>query len=185
MFWAYTISGKGFGRVRIEPVTNLTVDVFVTHTHSDSYYHQNHQIQQLKESVLNSNADVVILGGDLNVPPSGKLYEKLVPHFTDSGWSWPSIATYGNPRNYFSRSESAQVLDYIFYKVMRRDLIAEVKSFEVPFFTTTLRKQCGWKCNSMGLIPNCVQVCHPYTIPLSDHEPIMATLQIKYLDSEK
>ena len=63
------------GQVRISPLPNLLVDVFVTHTcavgadYSNSYYRE-HQVQELIGWVNKSNADFVILGGDFNTSPT-------------------------------------------------------------------------------------------------------------------
>ena len=66
------------GRVRIEPVHNLTVDIFVTHTAADpdpshgynNSYYRVKQVQELMDSYVGkSDADIVILGGDFNAEP--------------------------------------------------------------------------------------------------------------------
>ena len=67
---------KGVGRVQIEPVKNLTMDIFVTQTAKDpdpshgynNSYYRVRQVQELMDSYIRkSEADIVILGGDLNV----------------------------------------------------------------------------------------------------------------------
>ena len=72
----YVFSGKGIGRVRIEPQFNQTIDVFVTHTIADGTKMANEtwyrvkQAEELVDSYLKkSTADAVILGGDFNAPP--------------------------------------------------------------------------------------------------------------------
>ena len=69
---------KGVGKVRIEPIKDLTVDIFVTHTAADpdpkhGYNNSYYRIRQVKEMmekyVSKSTADVVILGGDFNAEP--------------------------------------------------------------------------------------------------------------------
>lgn len=66
------------GRVRIEPVHNVTIDIFVTHTAADpdpshgynNSYYRVRQVQELMDSyVSKSDADIVILGGDFNAEP--------------------------------------------------------------------------------------------------------------------
>ena len=72
------LARKGVGRVRIEPVKNLTVDIFVTHTAADpdpshgynNSYYRVRQVQELMDTyVSKSDADIVILGGDFNAEP--------------------------------------------------------------------------------------------------------------------
>jgi len=69
---------KGVGRVRIRPIPNITVDVFVTHTAADpdpsagytNDYYRRAQVKELIETYISkSDADVVILGGDFNAGP--------------------------------------------------------------------------------------------------------------------
>ena len=59
------------GRVRVSPLPGLLVDVFVTHTAAwnSNIWYRNHQINQLIGWVNDSDADFVILGGDLNTNP--------------------------------------------------------------------------------------------------------------------
>ena len=72
------LAKKGVGRIRIQPVGNLTIDVFVTHTAADpdpshgynNSYYRVRQVRELMESyVTKSTADIVILGGDFNAEP--------------------------------------------------------------------------------------------------------------------
>jgi hypothetical protein len=64
--------------VRIVPVANLTVDLFVTHTAADpdqkhgynNLYYRVKQVNELMETyVSKSTADLAILGGDFNTEP--------------------------------------------------------------------------------------------------------------------
>ena len=66
-----SLARKGFGRVRIEPQENLTVDVFLTHTcaNDENNWCRDAQILQLVGAVRKSAADFVILGGDFNLDP--------------------------------------------------------------------------------------------------------------------
>ena len=79
------LASKGVGRVRIMPAaTNITVDVFVTHTVADpdpahgydNFEYRVLQIDELLKSYISkSNADLVILGKDFyrygrNTPPN-------------------------------------------------------------------------------------------------------------------
>ena len=69
---------KGIGKVHFKLPNGLTLDVFVTHTMADdpwiyssreSKWGRKHQIGQLMGLINESDADLVILGGDLNEDP--------------------------------------------------------------------------------------------------------------------
>ena len=70
---------KGIGRIRIEPIKDFIVDVFVTHMISDpniSIYGYNNSLvreKQVEELLIShvdkSNADLIIVGGDFNFEP--------------------------------------------------------------------------------------------------------------------
>lgn len=75
------LARKGVGRVRIEPMEGVKVDVFVTHTAADpdpshgynNSYYRDRQVKELMETyIMKSTADVVILGGDFNAGPVEK-----------------------------------------------------------------------------------------------------------------
>ena len=83
------IAGKGFGMVRISPDNETNIDVFVTHTAANhdctikkcppmvacpdftNHYYRKSQVKQLMNLVTKSNADIKIVGGDLNTRPKG------------------------------------------------------------------------------------------------------------------
>ena len=84
---------KGVGKVRfsiplnVEPgsesLRNISVDIYTTHTHSDEKYtgqasdKRVKQMNQIMPIIENSDAEVVILGGDFNDHPlSGKTIRK-------------------------------------------------------------------------------------------------------------
>lgn len=135
-FTLVSFSGKGVGRVRIEPQANTTVDIFVTHTIADSgttmannTWYRVKQVEELMESyVKKSTADVIILGGDFNTPPKmdvGQPYEIIQRFMKNSAeeifaklkeWLMPKFATYGNQRNSFSYMYEPITYDYIFHK---------------------------------------------------------------------
>ena len=173
------LSTKGIGRVRIEPIENLHIDIFATHTRAYNDDFQRRQIKQLKEEISRSVADVVILGGDLNFNPDEDSYKIIANYLTNSadGGSWPVPDTYGNPKNYFSKGATPQILDYIFYRSLASDL--EVKTEKYLGYNFVMNKGgCSQECNPMGNTPHCKPICHPSQISLSDHEPIMAIIQI-------
>ena len=97
LFWHIFLGGecyarKGVGRVRFsiplnvepgifepEPQRSISVDIYTTHTHSDETYtgqasdKRVKQMNQIMPAIENSDAEVVILGGDFNDHPlSGK-----------------------------------------------------------------------------------------------------------------
>lgn len=72
------LARKGIGRVRIEPLPNVTTDVFITHTAADpdpshGYNNRYYRVRQVRELmnkfVSKAKADVVLLGGDFNAGP--------------------------------------------------------------------------------------------------------------------
>jgi len=89
------LAKKGVGRVRINPVTNLSIDIFVTHTAADpdpshgynNSYYRVRQVKELMETyVSQSDADIVILGGDFNAEPEEheeSPYQMVVKHMTN------------------------------------------------------------------------------------------------------
>lgn len=73
------LARKGVGRVRIQPIKGLTVDLFVTHTAADpdpshgydNSYYRVRQVRELVETyVKKATGDVIILGGDFNAGPN-------------------------------------------------------------------------------------------------------------------
>ncbi len=76
------LARKGVGRVRIRPMENVTLDVFVTHTAADpdphvhnytNEYYRVHQVRELMDTYIsNATGDVVLLGGDFNAGPEGE-----------------------------------------------------------------------------------------------------------------
>ena len=129
-------SGKGVGRVQIQPRANLTVDLFVTHTIADSgttmannSWYRIKQVEELMEKhVKQSKADAIILGGDFNAAPDMKRDEpyEIIQRFMKNSaaevwhklqeWLTPKFATYGNERNSFSYTYAPITYDYVFHK---------------------------------------------------------------------
>jgi len=176
-----SLARKGFGRVRIEPAVNMSVDVFLTHTcaSDENGWCREAQIKQLVGAVRESAADFVILGGDFNLDPRANetgyhtLKEELVSsmeeffkHITD--WLIPSRASYGNPRNTYSNSYSPVLYDYIWHKANRQNSVW-TNIFDVPFLTTvktSLRME-----DESGLFQP-----REEKISFSDHEAVTASL---------
>ena len=99
---------KGWGVIRIKPKIkygDVTIDVFVTHTCADpgvgdptnAYYQitrREKQIEQLiSEGVLKSTADIIILGGDLNVPKPSDMFVEGYIHRKDKD-KWEKEKSY-------------------------------------------------------------------------------------------
>lgn len=157
------LARKGVGRVRIEPVHNVTIDIFVTHTAADpdpshgynNSYYRVRQVQELMDSYVNkSDADIVILGGDFNAEPEeteGSCYQIIKKHMTNSiqeifyklnEWLDSKFATYGNVRNTFTGGKYKPVTyDYIFHKTNKKRHFAWTSFFDLPFFKTFLTEQ--------------------------------------------
>ena len=93
---------KGVGKVRFsiplndepgsESLRNISVDIYTTHTHSDEKYtgqasdKRVKQMNQIMPIIENSDAEVVILGGDFNDHPlSGKTIRKSKNWIRDEG----------------------------------------------------------------------------------------------------
>jgi endonuclease/exonuclease/phosphatase family metal-dependent hydrolase len=153
------LAGKGVGRVRIEPIPNLTVDVFVTHTIADSgttMYNNTwvriNQVEELMNTYIDkSNADVVILGGDFNSGPTnhpgepfqiikskGMINSVQEIFYKLDEWLHPRFATYANTRNTFSNMYNPIIYDYIFHRSNSRLTTSWTNWFDLPLFTTRI-----------------------------------------------
>lgn len=173
------LARKGVGRVRIEPHTNMTVDVFVTHTCASDYnaYYREHQVKELVKFVEKSDADFVILGGDFNADPkvNGKetTYHDVKKIMTNSieeffkkieAWLNPKKATYANPQNNYSNKFHPVLYDYIFHKAKGPNIIW-TNWFKIPFLKTL--KLLG---------TNSTKGNTETEVSLSDHEAVTANL---------
>lgn len=180
-YWAR----KGAGQVRISPLPNLLVDVFVTHTcavgadYSNSYYRE-HQVQELIGWVNKSNADFVILGGDFNTSPTDNetsyhnlktaMVSSMEEFFLDiKEWLIPSKSTYGNPRNSYSHMYQPVLYDYIWHKAQGWNIIW-TNLFEVPWLT----------CLKEIVHPSGYQQSHKHQekVSFSDHEAVRSNLYL-------
>ena len=172
---------KGVGRVQIEPMPNVTLDVFVTHTvgdpdlkhgYSNSVYLKK-QIKELMERrILKSKADLIILGADLNAAPSDdkdsvyqlvlrEMHNSVQEVFCELGrWRELEYTTWGNPNNTFiNREYDPMMIDYIFRRTNHPEKVRSwTSSFGLPFFKTHV--------NGAGIIS------------LSDHEAIQAEIKM-------
>jgi len=167
-FWDYEyFLRRGVGKVQVE-VLNKTVEVFVTSlaTFSYNYWYREKQAAQLVETVALSEADIIIVGGDLNVDPRED--EKVYPTFKKAGllnvgeefykgdkqkWLSENLSTLGNRENsYTSEGDSPVIFDYIFHHG------GEVKNFRIPILKT--------------------DVSENKTISFSNHEAVMTVICI-------
>ena len=132
LFWDYEyFLRRGAARVRLEPSPGYSVDLVVTSLASLDYNHwyRESQTAQLLKVLDQSDADHLILAGDLNVDPSdhertyNAISSALVDSFKEFYKNDPSkftdknFATLGNPGNtYTEKDQSPVIYDYIFYK---------------------------------------------------------------------
>ena len=151
---------KGVGRVRLNPIGNISVDVFVTHTIAEQaswvpklvYDNDECRVDQVTQLmnfyVTKSDADVIILGGDLNNPPAtnpGSPIQIVMSHgvlnvgeavLGNSEWLDPQYATFGNGRNTFSGHKNAPtILDYLFCESNADGATVKPIKYKLPLLT--------------------------------------------------
>merc|ERR1712110_189525 len=151
---------KGVGRVQVEPMPNVTLDIFVTHTAADpepwhgynnSFYREKQVRELLDERISKSKADVVVLGGDFNDGPKDSNFEMIRYEMQNSieelfyklsRWLNPEYSTYGNPDNTFTGGLYQPVMyDYIFRRTNFPNKVkARTYWFELPLFKTKIAK---------------------------------------------
>jgi len=167
-FWDYEyFLRRGAGRVRIEPVPGVTIDVVVTSLASIdyNYWYRESQSKQLVEIVSKSDANHVIVAGDFNVDPrdNENTYKTLKSMLTDTVEQFyendptkyldPKLSTFGNAHNtYSSKGQHPVVYDYIWY--LLKDGI-KLTDFKVPILRTQKEE-----------------------LSLSDHEAVTAKFQV-------
>jgi endonuclease/exonuclease/phosphatase family metal-dependent hydrolase len=154
------LARKGVGRVRVYPTSDVSVDVFVTHTAADpdarynytNEWYRKKQVEELVGTFINrSTADIVLLGGDFNAGPDmseGSPYEMLRRLMTNcveeifykvNEWMDAKFATYGNGENTFSGHLYDPIIyDYIFFKMNTDKARVYTNWFELPLFKTKL-----------------------------------------------
>jgi len=189
------LARKGFGRIRVTPAANITMDVFVTHTCAsdtvaDKKAREN-QVAQLLKSVRTSKADFKLLGGDFNSDPRAvthgeNTYLQLKKDMSSSmeeffkritEWLIPSRATYGNPRNTYSNMYQPVLYDYIWHRTQPGNLVL-TNLFDIPFLTTNKLLTTENPANSTLKSAKGADVKpgKSTTISLSDHEAVSASL---------
>ena len=81
------LAGKGWGVVQIQPIKGLLIDVYITHTIADFGFEPNYvhnrekQIYELSAHLNESDADIVLLGGDFNIPSPWSYVKNLTKSF--------------------------------------------------------------------------------------------------------
>nr|ACO11393.1 neutral sphingomyelinase [Caligus rogercresseyi] len=146
---------KGMGRVRISLAHNVSVDFFLTHTIADAPVGQNYtnddaRLDQIGELMFNgvnpSEADLVILSGDLNTGPGSKPFDLIQRFMSNTALDIyksldalldPRLSTYANPHNSWSWNEEKPIMfDYVFYRTKELGSFnAWTEVFYVPIFS--------------------------------------------------
>ena len=156
-FQPYSVSGdfwwhdgeyfakKGIGRVRVSPEANVTVDIFLTSLAASDYnkYYRQIQAEEFGEAARQSDADVVIAAGNMEIDPrtSETSYKSIRKGFSDSRqeylvdrWFETKLATYGNAKNLYSSSSGPLVYDHFFHKSESHKI--KVEKYSVPILKT-------------------------------------------------
>lgn len=158
------VAAKGAGRVRIEPMQDLSIDLFTTHliaepepqfSYSNKIFREKQSRQLMDEWVLRSNADIVILGGDFNTAPEtdeSSIYQRIRRDMKNAGeemysnksqWLKEEFSTYANPSNTFksgnwlNSGEKSSIVDYIFWRENNPSKTkVKISSFYLPAYKT-------------------------------------------------
>ena len=157
LLWDYEyFLRRGLGRVRVEPIQGQTVDIYVTSLASNdyNYWYREHQAAQLVSLLDKSDADYLLLAGDLNVDPrdgegtyktfKGALTDSIEEFYKEdkSKWLDPALSTLGNPANtYTSKSSHPVIYDYVWYRPRGAEKAISVASYQV--IIATIKKERG------------------------------------------
>jgi hypothetical protein len=202
-------AGKGVGRVRIEPRTDLTVDIFTTHTIADSgttmannTWYRVKQVEELMGTyVAKSNATAIILAGDFNTSPverAGEQYQIVKEHMVNcleelfhklQEWLAPQYYTYGNDHNTYTRgAKGAATIDYVFHRANANRTAVWTNLFKMPYFKTRILKKLlegaaesenGRKEDKSLSKVEKVSNSAEVEISLSDHESVESTIYLR------
>ena len=161
----------------ITPHDNITVDIYNTHTQSDELYtgeaeaRRLNQLKQVLPEIENSDADLVIFGGDFNDYPGSRAYAELTRKLVDAALEKDNMYhdvhnldshTFGNRHNlytYNTKDDFKRTLDYI---VFRRPGPQDRINVRVMDFR----------------IPHHVRYDGKETMSLSDHEQVEVTFDV-------
>jgi len=177
---------KGACRVRLN-LHGLKIDAIVTHLIGDTFdsggedVNEKKRQKQAKELMDFANsrspstkADLVILGGDLNLQPSHASYQIIMSQehgFKDTNIlkedQHEQIVTFGHPENtYTGKKADPMTLDYIFVKSTSEK--AEIIAMEQAV------KETEFQFKDMEM----------ETKSMSDHSPVLAKITIRVNNNE-
>jgi len=141
----------------------------------------------------NSNADIILMGGDLNADPSQSAYREISSFMDNCGethrreeWDQPMFYSWCNPYNTFTGSDCYKPwnvhqrrIDHLFFKTKKPDY-QETYTIHYVVFD---RPEDSFELDGISVTNN----SRPSTsnsksrISLSDHQPIYA--KVKLVDS--
>ncbi|XP_072237802.1 sphingomyelin phosphodiesterase 2 isoform X2 [Leuresthes tenuis] len=168
--------GKAVGMVVLN-LGSLTANVYVTHLHAeysrdkDSYLpHRVVQAWELQQFIRHTSAgaDVVILGGDLNMHPQD-LGNRLLMSYTGLRDSYVETAK-------FDGCEDGMTLIAENPFISKKELVPFEKGIRIDYIlfkgSSSTEIHCGFMSTTKGSVPD-----HPF--PYSDHEALTAELTLK------
>ncbi|XP_014847887.1 PREDICTED: sphingomyelin phosphodiesterase 2 [Poecilia mexicana] len=168
--------GKAVG-MAILNIAGLTVNVYVTHLHAeysrekDSYLsHRVVQAWELQQFIRHTStgADVVIVGGDLNMHPQD-LGCRLLMSYTGLKDSYIETAKFDGCENGMTL-----IADNLF--ISKNELIPFEKGIRIDYIlfkgSSTAKIYCDFMSTTKGSVPG-----HP--LPYSDHEALTAELRLE------
>merc|ERR1711893_458783 len=134
--------------------------------------------------VKDSDAQIVIAGGDFNFSPDKKevtTYQLVKEemrnpsqHLFPINWLKPKLATFANPRNVFKNPKfNPEILEYIFYK-SNGNVNATATSYRLPFHKVEWNKP---------IVSNSDILIKKMSVPFSDHELIETTIEYCCLEN--
>ncbi|XP_043977001.1 sphingomyelin phosphodiesterase 2 [Gambusia affinis] len=168
--------GKAVG-MAILNIAGLTANVYVTHLHAeysrekDSYLsHRVVQAWELQQFIRHTStgADVVIMGGDLNMHPQD-LGCRLLMSYTGLKDSYIETAKFDGCENGMTL-----IADNLF--IRKNELIPFEKGIRIDYIlfkgSSTTKIYCDFMSTTKGSVPG-----HP--LPYSDHEALTAELRLE------
>ncbi|XP_054906436.1 sphingomyelin phosphodiesterase 2 [Poeciliopsis prolifica] len=168
--------GKAVG-MAILNIAGLTANVYVTHLHAeysrekDSYLsHRVVQAWELQQFIRHTStgADVVIVGGDLNMHPQD-LGCRLLMSYTGLKDSYIETAKFDGCENGMTL-----IADNLF--ISKNELIPFEKGIRIDYIlfkgSSTTKIYCDFMSTTKGSVPG-----HP--LPYSDHEALTAELRLE------
>ncbi|XP_041837424.1 sphingomyelin phosphodiesterase 2 [Melanotaenia boesemani] len=173
--------GKAVGMAVLN-INNLTANVYLTHLHAeysrekDSYLpHRVVQAWELQQFIRHTSAgaDVVILGGDLNMHPQD-LGNRLLMSYTGLRDSYLETTKFDGCENGMTL-----IADNPF--ISKKELVPFEKGIRIDYIlfkgSSKTDIHCDFMSTTKGFVPD-----HPF--PYSDHEALTAHLSLKSLPAE-